>query len=195
MALRVCPDCGKEYSTLAKICPNCGRPNEEFLENAGSRLHKQMKRESCEAGASLAKMELIQSVATLVFALVVCYICIEIGGGHEGIEDITDVLRVYLVPTNAIFYMLIFFRMGYGIITSFLGWILLTFGTVFLCEHLPNFLAIIVMGIWVLIPIYSLFVRPFVKLFSLTKNTLGKKTVKDSSGDKIIRQMYEADQL
>lgn len=85
--------------------------------------------------------------------------------------------------------------MGYGILASFLGWVLLTFGTVFLCEHLPNFLAIIVMGIWVLIPIYSLFVRPFVKLFSFTKNSLAKKTVKDSSDDKIIRQMYEADQL
>lgn len=195
MALRVCPDCGKNYSTLAKICPNCGRPNEQFLETAGSWLQKQTKRETCETGAHIAKIELIQSVVTLVFALIICYVCIEIGGGHKGIEDITDVIRVYLVPTNAIFYMLIFFRMGYGILASFLGWVLLTFGTVFLCEHLPNFLAIIVMGIWVLIPIYSLFIRPFVKLFSFTKNSLAKKTVKDSSDDKIIRQMYEADQL
>ena len=27
MALRICKDCGKEYSTSAEKCPHCGNPH------------------------------------------------------------------------------------------------------------------------------------------------------------------------
>lgn len=32
MSLIICPECGKEFSDLAKACPNCGCPTELILQ-------------------------------------------------------------------------------------------------------------------------------------------------------------------
>lgn len=151
--LHTCPDCGKQYSTKAKICPNCGRPNEEFLESAGSWVRKENARIACDMNVEDAKHRLKISLICLVVVFIGSYTVIHLSGLNKQIHDFRTLILTYMGIIVSVFYAGIIFPFtGFRWIRTALTYITMLVIMVYLLENMPDLIASILFFIWFFFP-------------------------------------------
>ncbi len=194
--LHTCPDCGKEYSTKAKICPNCGRPNDAFLESAGSWIKKENARLACDMNVEDAKHRLRVSLLCLIVVFIASYAVIHLSGLHEEIHDFRTLILLYMGIIVSVFYAGIIFPFtGFRWIRTAITYVVMLSIMVFLLGTIPDFLATIIFLVWFFFPLYLMFIRPVISLIRIGWNKAKKGSIKTTLEDQYIQKMNDANQL
>lgn len=145
--LKICEECGYEYSSHAKICPKCGCPN-FHISKEGYLKYKKSKQED-EIGSSIA-------------CIVLCIIFYFIITRWFGLK-----IKIAAFMISAIFASLIT-SMGIGIIGACVVLMLLSY---FFTEvlHLPESVSDFTFILFCMFPLYYMFVRPIRKIMQIRK--------------------------
>ena len=199
--LQTCPDCGKEYSTIAKNCPNCGRPNQKFLDMTSDYLDRKGKREfaDCTVHESLFQMKL--GLVLLVVTIGLTFLLIQIGFAPTQLES-QSFLEFLANPQDWMSFYTSFFIVFYlaiciwfcgGLFSGFLAFVLLFVGASYIGSMLPQIFQGITLVAFVLFPFYLMFIRPIMMLAKAGYFKSKSKKVVESESDRFIRQMQEFD--
>lgn len=147
--LKRCEECGYIYSSKAEICPRCGCPN----------IHKENER-ILNANREHQGEQIKMSFAGMIVSIILFFLL-------RNTLDLSNVGNLFMLFWFVTFVGGIISWIGCGIIAGAILFIVMIVATGFIMEfiHAPNWLQFGVALIYIAIPLYFTYIRPFVNLY------------------------------